>query len=243
MIVVIGLTGYTGRMERAIACQLDSHPSACLGGGLARFAQQTDSDESPMIVTDNPQDLFPNCDVIVDFSHPSATATYARLAAQAGKAFLSGTTGLDADAFTVLQACARTIPVLYAPNTSLSLAIARRTVETTARLLKDQEYDIAITDKHHRWKRDAPSGTALALGEAVRRGNEGRHSPTYASIRAGAIIGEHEVLFAGPGETIEIRHQVNDRRVFARGAIQAAIWLAGQSAGYYSMDDVLDSVA
>lgn len=240
MIVVVGITGYTGRMGQAIARLLENHPGACLGGGIARYhCKKDDTQTGPLILTDNPQELFPHCDVIVDFSHPSATPIYARLAAQAGKAFMSGTTGLEEEGQAVLRECGQNVPVLYAPNTSLSLAVTRRAVATVAHLLKEQDYDIAILDKHHRWKKDMPSGTALALGQAVLEGNDGTKEPDYASFRSGSIIGEHDVLFAGAGETITIQHQVSDRRVFARGAVHAALWLAGQKAGYYSMDHVL----
>ena len=240
MIVVVGITGFSGRMGQALTRLLESHPGACLGGGLARFYNKEANDpDSPLILTDNPQELFPHCDVIIDFSHPTATPVYARLAAQAGKPFFSGTTGLQEQDLEVLKDCAQTIPVLYATNTSLSLAVTRCAVDLIARLLKNHDYDIAITDKHHRWKKDMPSGTALSLGEAILAANEGTKQPHYASLRVGSIIGEHDILFAGAGETINIQHQVSDRRVFARGAIHGAVWLATQKPGLYTMNDVL----
>ena len=240
MIVVVGITGFSGRMGQALTRLLESHPGACLAGGIARFYNKEENDpDSPLIVTDNPQDLFPHCDVIIDFSHPSATPLYARLAAQAGKPFFTGTTGLQEQELDALKDCAQTIPVLYATNTSLSLAVTRCAVELIARLLKTHDYDVAIIDKHHRWKKDMPSGTALSLGEAVLAGNEGKKQPDYASLRSGSIIGEHDILFAGAGETSTIQHQVSDRRVFARGAIHGALWLSAQKPGLYTMDDVL----
>lgn len=240
MIVVIGITGYTGRMGQAVAKLLESHAGACLAGGVARYHNKADNNpDSPLIVTDDPNELFPHCDVIVDFSHPTATPLYARLAARAGKPFVCGTTGLEAPEQQVLMECAQTIPLLYAPNTSLSLAVARHAAASIASLLKEHDYDISIVDKHHRWKKDMPSGTALSLSEAIMAGNEGRKQPDIASIRSGAIIGEHEIMFAGAGETITLHHQISDRRVFARGAVHAALWLASQKPGFYTMDDVL----
>jgi 4-hydroxy-tetrahydrodipicolinate reductase len=101
------------------------------------------------------------------------------------------------------------------------------------------DYDVAIIDEHHRMKKDSPSGTAKILGDAVRQGNGGRKMPQYAAIRAGHIIGEHEVIFTGNGETIRLRHSVTDRGIFARGALDAALWLHKKPAGFYGMDDVL----
>ncbi|MFA6279261.1 MAG: dihydrodipicolinate reductase C-terminal domain-containing protein [Bdellovibrionales bacterium] len=243
MITTIGLIGYAGRMGQAIAHTIDSHPTACLGGGLVRTLPLSSmGDDVPFILTDKPEDLFPQCDVLVDFSHASATAPFAKLAADYGKPFLSGTTGLDQESLDILREVSATIPVLHTTNTSLSLIVVKHLAKLAAKLLKDQDYDIAIHDKHHKWKKDAPSGTALTLGKAVLDGNEGTHPPTYSSTRAGSIIGEHDILFAGTGETVSVTHQVTDRRVFARGAVQAALWLSTQKRGYYLMDDVLGVV-
>lgn len=241
MIAVIGLTGFTGRMGQAIVNVIENHPEASLGGGLVRHGQPRlePGKKAPRILTDNPEDLFPHCDVIVDFSHPSATPIFARLAGRHGKPFLSGTTGLDENGLRVLRETAEKIPLLHTTNTSLSLVVARHAAMLAADLLQDYEYDISILDKHHKWKKDAPSGTALTLGQAIASKNGGRHDPTYASVRTGSIIGEHEILFSGAGESVMIQHTVTDRRVFARGAVQAAIWLSAQEPGFYGMDNVL----
>lgn len=239
-ITVVGIIGYTGRMGQAIAHSIESHPDACLGGGIARKQTIHETrEDNPLIVTDNPEELFPHCDVIVDFSHPSVTPMFARISCEHKKPFLSGTTGLDAAARTVLKELSAQIPVLHASNTSLSLAVTRRMIKLAATLLKDQDYDIAILDKHHRWKKDAPSGTALTLGQTIVEANGNAHEPNYASIRTGAIVGEHDIIFSGAGETITVQHTVTDRKVFARGAVHAAVWLRQQKPGFYSMDDVL----
>lgn len=240
MITVIGVTGFTGRMGRAVAEVVQSHPRACLGGGLARPETiPARKEDGSFVVTSDPMALFPKCDVIIDFSHARVVAEYASLAAALHKPFLSGTTGLDETAMMALRDAGKSAPVLYAPNTSLSLVVTKTLVALAARLLKDHDYDVSIVDKHHRWKRDAPSGTALSLGEAVTLGYEGKKVPTYASVRAGSIVGEHDILFAGEGETISVSHAVTDRRIFARGAVHAALWLRAQKPGFYSMDDVL----
>lgn len=243
MITTIGIIGCTGRMGSAIAQVIDTHPNACLAGGLVRELAQApevkEDKENKPIFSDNPEFLFPHCDVLVDFSHASATTAYARIAAKHKKPFLSGTTGLLANDIDALKEIGKTIPVLYAANTSFSMAVTKRLVRMAAHLLQDQDYDVSILDKHHKWKKDAPSGTALALGQAVVDGNHNKHEPSYAAIRNGSIIGEHDILFGGAGEMITIQHVVTDRRVFARGAVDAALWLTAQKPGFYTMDDVL----
>lgn len=239
-VTIIGIIGYTGRMGQAIARTIEAHPTAALGGGITRRQSLVEQESGkPQVFTDNPEELFPHCDVIIDFSHASVTPMFARIASDHGKPFVSGTTGLDDAAYAVLKDVAQKIPVLHATNMSLSLVVAKQMARLGAKILKDQDYDVSILDKHHRWKKDSPSGTALSLGQAILEANEGLRKPTYASLRTGAIIGEHEVLFAGAGESIAVQHTVTDRRVFARGAVQAAVWLAKQPSGYYSMENVL----
>jgi len=241
MITIVGLVGYSGRMGQSIAEIIKASPSACLAGGITRSMMPTvttDGDK-PLILTSDAEELFPQCDVIIDFSHASATAGYARIAAKCGKPFLSGVTGVSEADINILKDVSKTIPVLYTTNTSLSLVVVRHMVRLGAKMLKDHDYDISIFDKHHRNKKDSPSGTALSLGNEVLKGNEGSHPPSYASARVGSIVGEHDILFAGVGEVINLQHTVTDRRVFARGAVEAALWLAPQKSGFYSMDNVL----
>lgn len=246
MITVIGIAGLTGRMGQSIAEIIKSHPNACLAGGITRsqIMSSEASEDKPLLLTNTPDELFPSCDVIIDFTHATATPAFIDAAIKAGKPFMCGTTGLDEATLQKLKDASQTIPILQASNTSLSLSVVKSVVRLAAALLKDQDYDISILDRHHRWKKDAPSGTALSLGEAVAlgKGNQDEvHPVTYASIRSGAIVGEHEILFGGNGEYINIQHRVTDRRVFARGAVEAAMWLAGQKPGYYTMDDLLSA--
>ena len=240
MSVRIGITGFNGRMGQAIARVARSRSEATLIGGVdINITPELKEQSGKLILTSRAEELFPQCDVMIDFSSPSAAPEIARLAAKHGKALVCGTTGLNDAAHAALKEAAQKVPLLYATNTSLSLVVMKQLTQFAARLLADQDYDVAILDRHHRWKKDAPSGTAKTLGEFVLKGNGGKKEPVYSAIRAGAIVGEHEVIFGGLGETITLHHSVTDRDVFARGAVQAALWLHGNKPGLYTMDDVL----
>ena len=240
MTVRVGIVGFAGRMGQAIARAAEENADATLVGGIDRaITPELKAQYVKLIVTEKAEDLFPKCDVIVDFSAPSATANIARLAAQHGNALMCGTTGLDDGGKAAHKEAAQKVPVLYTTNTSLSLVVMKQLTKMAAHLLRDQDYDVSILDKHHRAKKDAPSGTAKTLGEFVIAGNGGKHEPAFAAIRAGFIVGEHEVQYSGQGEIITLSHSVTDRGVFARGAVQAAVWLHGKTPALYTMDDVL----
>lgn len=193
-------------------------------------------------------------DVMIDFSSPAATAVNLSACARAHVAALVGTTGLGADAEAAAQSAAARVPVLIAANTSVGVTLLTELVRAAARALP-REFDIEILDAHHRAKVDAPSGTALALGRAAAAGrgieHDGARLPIdregarreggigYSVVRAGDIVGEHEVVFAAPGERVVLGHVATDRTIFARGALRAADWLAIQSPGRYSMVDFL----
>jgi len=194
--------------------------------------------------------------VAIDFSQPEAVAAHAAACGAAGVPLLVGTTGFDAGTRRALDAAAQRIPVLIAPNTSVGVNVMTRLAALAARALGDG-YDVDVAEAHHRAKRDAPSGTALALGEAVaaargttldqvavyeRHGVTGPRPPGsigFAVVRAGDIVGEHTVIYAGEGERLEITHRASDRSTFAQGALRAAAWLIGRPAGVYGMQDVL----
>ena len=193
-------------------------------------------------------------DVMIDFSSPTATAVNLAACARARVAALVGTTGLGADAEAAAQTAAARIPVLIAANTSVGVTLLAELVRAAARALP-AEFDIEITDAHHRAKVDAPSGTALALGRAAADGRGIDHDAArlpidrhgarreggigYSVVRAGDIVGEHEVIFAAAGERVVLGHTATDRTIFARGALRAADWLSIQSPGRYSMVDFL----
>jgi 4-hydroxy-tetrahydrodipicolinate reductase len=196
-------------------------------------------------------------DVFVDFSAPAALAANLAAATEAGKPIVIGTTGLDAEHQRLIDEASARIAVLQAANTSLGVNLLAHLVrEAAARLGPD--WDIEIVEMHHRHKADAPSGTALLLGRAAAeargvsleevgdRGRDGITGPRtaghigLAALRGGSVAGEHQVIFAGEGERLELGHRAESRAIFARGAVQAALWLKGKAAGRYSMADVLD---
>lgn len=196
-------------------------------------------------------------DVLIDFTLPGATVAHVQACRELDRRMVIGTTGLSREQRRVIEAAAQAIPVVLAPNMSIGVNLCFRLLETAARVLGD-EVDVEIIEAHHRHKVDAPSGTALRMGEVVaealgrdlrecavygREGHTGereRSTIGFETIRAGDIVGEHTVMFAGLGERVEITHRATSRMTFARGAIRAARWLMVQGPGLYDMQDVLD---
>lgn len=176
----------------------------------------------------------PAVDAVIDFSLPDAFDAPLALALERGAGFVSGTTGLADAQFAALDAAAQRIPVLWEANYSLGVAVLAGLVERAASAL--QGWDCDIVEAHHVHKKDAPSGTALALGASAALGGA---QPRYASLRAGDIVGEHTVQFAAAGERIELVHRATNRDIFARGALHAARRLAGRPAGRYRLRDLL----
>ena len=197
-------------------------------------------------------------DVLIDFSAPSALQTSLERAVAAGTPILIGTTGLDGTADELIASAAGKIAVLRAANTSLGVALLADLVERAAKAL-GADWDIEIAETHHRMKADAPSGTALLLGEAAARGRgvpleaeRGRDgtglqrqpgSIGFAALRGGTVAGDHDVLFLGPNERLVLSHRAENRSIFARGALAAARFLVGKPAGLYSMRDVIGAGA
>ncbi len=177
----------------------------------------------------------PQFDVAIDFSLPAGLAEVLSLCRSRGVALVSGTTGLSAADHAALNAASDDIPLLWAANFSLGVAVLRGLVERAAAALPD--WDVDLIELHHTRKVDAPSGTALVLGAAVAQGRGSE--PSYHSLRAGDAVGEHSVQFSGHGERLELIHRAYDRDVFARGALFAACWLAIQPSGMYGLDDAL----
>lgn len=195
-------------------------------------------------------------DAIIDFSTPDALATPLAMALERRVALVCGTTGLNTDQMNLLKDAANRIPVLWSANFSLGVALLKRMAAMAAAQL-GPDFDAEILEIHHRHKKDAPSGTALALGRAIaesrqhafedvaRYSREGiseprqRHEIGFAVMRAADVIGEHTVIFASEGERVELTHRANSRSIFASGAVRSAIWLARQGAGWYDIADVL----
>jgi len=209
-----------------------------------------------VIVTDDPLEAFAKAQAVVDFTSPAATVEFAALAAQARAVHVIGTTGLEAEHLARIAAAARHAVIVRAGNMSLGVNLLVRLTQKVAEAL-GEDWDVEIVEAHHRMKVDAPSGTALMLGEAAAKGRgialaaarvSGRDGITgareggtigFSAIRGGDIVGEHDVIFAGMGERLVLRHVATDRSIFARGALRAAIWGLGQKPGEYDMMDVL----
>jgi 4-hydroxy-tetrahydrodipicolinate reductase len=207
-------------------------------------------------VTDDPLPLFASAQAVLDFTPPDVAAAHAEIAAQARLVHVIGSTGWEPHHLKRLEACARHAVIVRAGNMSLGVNLLVALTRKVAAAL-DAEWDIEIVEMHHRNKIDAPSGTALMLGEAAAQGRGGRlealaaaprHGLTgvrprgeigMASLRGGDVTGEHDVIFAGAGERVVLRHVATDRMVFARGAVKAAIWGQGRGPGSYTMADVL----
>jgi 4-hydroxy-tetrahydrodipicolinate reductase len=176
-------------------------------------------------------------DVLVDFSAPAALETSLERAMSSAVPILIGTTGLNEAADKAIVAASREVAILRAANTSVGVAVLADLVERAAKAL-GPEWDIQISETHHRHKVDAPSGTALMLGAAAERAR-GSGVAGYASVRGGTVAGDHDVLFLGPDERLILSHRAESRMIFARGALAAAAFLAGKPAGLYSMRDVI----
>lgn len=195
-----------------------------------------------------------DADVLLDFSLPASTALALKACVAAGKPLVTGVTGMDAELMAVVEAAGKTIPVLAAPNMSLGVALLTRMAAQAAKVL-GPEFDVEIAEAHHRHKKDAPSGTALVLGESIARARgipapgkdhdrSGLRQPGsigYSVVRAGDIVGEHTVLFAGAGERLELSHRAQSRQTFAQGALAAARWIVGRPAGRYTLADTLSA--
>ena len=220
--------GARGRMGQRIAA---------LAADDSRFEIVAAIDQDNASELDAP--TCPACDAIIDFSTPEGAARAVQFAADTGAACLVGTTGLSAQNLDTVDEAARSSAIMIAPNTSLGVAVMSHLVSEAARLLGD-DFDVDLVESHHSGKRDAPSGTALRLVDAIRR-RTGVELPAdrVHAIRAGDIVGEHTLRFAGPGERLEIMHSATSRDVFARGALRAARWLCDRAPGRYTIEHAL----
>jgi len=228
--------GASGRMGQALLRLCAEQPDACqVVGAVSHAAPAQRVVDGVAHFAAAELSGVPEFDVAIDFSLPEAFDPILALCAERGAALVSGTTGLAPVQREALTAAAARIPVAWASNYSLGVAVLNDLVERAARIL--QHWDCDIVESHHVHKLDAPSGTALTLGQAAERGGA---TPRYASLRAGDIVGEHFVQFTGPGERIELVHRATNRDIFARGAIHAALRLAGRAPGVYRIADLLE---
>jgi 4-hydroxy-tetrahydrodipicolinate reductase len=262
----IGVLGCAGRMGRAVIGELLATEHCTLVGGVDRDDHPARGEDLGLLaghgslgmtLNTDAAALIQSADVVIEFSAPAATAAHVALAAGYGTGHVIGTTGLSAEQEQAVRDAARSTAILRAANMSLGINLLLGVTEQVARALGSDAFDIEILEMHHRHKLDAPSGTALALGQAAARGrgidlgemsDRGRDGMTgarkigaigFAALRGGDVVGDHVVIFAGAGERIELAHRAIDRRIYARGAVTAARWLHGRSAGLYGMADVL----
>lgn len=246
-----GIAGISGRMGRMLIEEIAA-AGAPLAGGIDTKGGVNDATLFADI-----GGLAAESEVVIDFTHASAVRSHARMLTRARTAWVLGTTGLSGDDEAEVRRAAESIAVVYAPNFSPGVNLVLALAERMAAALPSATYDAEIVEMHHRQKVDAPSGTAIGIGRAVARGRgivlednmeSGRTGHTgarksgaigFAALRGGQVVGEHRLLFASADEHIELTHRAFDRRVFAAGAVQAALWVRGKPAGLYSMMDVL----
>jgi len=263
--VGISVVGASGRMGRMLIRAVDEAPGCHLVGVTERAGHSwigQDLGEAMggatrgLSVTEDPLEVFVKSQAVLDFTAPAATHEHATLAAQARLTHVIGTTGFDHDQLEHFRRCAAHAVLVRAGNMSLGVNLLTVLTRQVAAAL-DADFDIEIVETHHNKKVDAPSGTALMLGEAAAEGrgidlsshaDRGRDGHTgerrrgdigFAALRGGDVVGEHDVIFAGAGERIVLRHIATDRMLFARGAVRAAIWGQTRPPGEYTMVDVL----
>jgi 4-hydroxy-tetrahydrodipicolinate reductase len=250
----IGIAGMTGRMGRLLAEEVTAS-GASLAGGIGAPGSAPSAADAPLLP--DIAALAAAADVVIDFSHAAAAIGHAQALAQAGTAWVFGTSGLSAADEAAVRAAAKNIPIVYAANFSPGACLVLALAERMAAALPGDTYDAEILEMHHRQKVDAPSGTAIALGHAVaagrgvaleavaeraRDGHVGPRRPGaigFAALRGGQMVGEHTLLFAGATEHIALTHRAFDRRTFATGAVRAGLWLAARPPGLYGMAEVL----
>jgi 4-hydroxy-tetrahydrodipicolinate reductase len=261
----VGIAGAGGRMGAALIRQMSATAgcrlvAACERSGHLAVGRDVGDlaglGALGVAVSDSAEGIFRSAEVVIDFTAPDATASHAEFAARHGVALVVGTTGLGPAHEAALQDAARKIAIVRAANFSIGVNLLLALSERVASTL-GADYDVEIVEMHHRHKKDAPSGTALALGEAVAEGRKvsladvavrGRDGITgerkpgaigFAALRGGDVVGDHTVIFATEGERLELTHKASHRRVFAAGAVRAAAWVKGRPPGLYSMRDVI----
>ncbi len=260
-LTIAGASGRMGRMlvdavlaspDCALAGALDVAGSPALGQDAGAFAGR----HTGVAITDDVRAGLAGADVLIDFTRPEGTLTHLALCRELGVRAVVGTTGFTPQQKATISAHAQRIGIVFAPNMSVGVNVVLRLLDLAARSL-GEEYDVEVIEAHHRHKVDAPSGTALALGEAVARargvdlardgvftrhghtGERARGSIGFATVRGGDIVGDHTVMFAGTGERIEITHRSASRANYAEGSLRAARFLAARGPGLYGMGDVL----
>lgn len=268
MSVKIGVCGCAGRMGRMIieicnntddievtaAIEHSNFPSLGMDVG-----ELLGVDKTGVLITDDIRKVISNVDVIIDFTLASSITKNIKECVAADCKMVIGTTGLNQNDLDLIKESAKTIPIVFSPNMSIGVNLCLKLLEMTTKVIGDDS-DIEIIEAHHRNKKDAPSGTAIGMGEVIAKSldrdlkecsvysREGiiserdKNTIGFSSIRAGDIVGEHTVIFASEGEQIEITHKATSRKIFAKGAVKAAKWLSKEEKGLHNMQDVLNII-
>jgi len=260
----IGIVGAGGRMGRMLIEATLNGEGVVLGAvfdqsgsaSVGKTAGELVGLPSDVVVTDDVAAGLGRIDCLIDFTRPQGTLAHLEMCRKAGVAMVIGTTGFEAEGKEKIAAAAREVPVVFAPNMAVGVNLVFKLLDTAARIL-NQGYDIEIVEAHHRMKIDAPSGTALRMGEVVadalgrdlkdcavygREGVTGERDPStigFATVRGGDVVGDHTVMFCGIGERVEISHKAGSRMPYALGSLRAARFLAGKQNGLFDMQDVL----
>jgi 4-hydroxy-tetrahydrodipicolinate reductase len=260
----IGIVGAGGRMGRMLIESTLKDNQVVLGAvfdvpgspAIGKTAGELVGMSSDVVVTDDVAAGLKHIDCLIDFTRPQGTLVHLELCRQAGVGMIIGTTGFEAEGKAVIAAAARDIPVVFAPNMAVGVNLVFKLLDTAARIL-NEGYDIEVVEAHHRMKIDAPSGTALRMGEVIadalgrdldecavygREGVTGERDPStigFATVRGGDIVGDHTVMFCGIGERVEITHKAASRMPYASGSLRAARYIAGRKNGLFDMQDVL----
>ena len=262
----VAIVGVAGRMGRTLVNAVEQEADATLAGGIvepgsslvgADIGELAGIGRRGVAAVDDLSDIVDDFDVLIDFTAPQVTLANLAFCAEHGKRIVIGTTGMNDDELAQLDGFCDRVAMVFAPNMSVGVNLTLKLLETAAKALGDEGYDIEVIESHHRHKVDSPSGTAIKMGEVVaasldrtlkehgvfeRVGQCGPRSDKeigFATVRAGDIVGEHTVMFATEGERIEITHKASSRMTFAKGAVRAARWVAGKASGRYDMQDVL----
>ncbi|MBE0404907.1 4-hydroxy-tetrahydrodipicolinate reductase [Halomonas citrativorans] len=262
----VAIVGVAGRMGRTLVSAIEQDAGTTLAGGIvepgsslagADIGELAGVGKRGVSAVDSLDAIVNDFDVLIDFTAPRVTLANLAFCAKHDKRMVIGTTGMSDDELAQLDSYRDKVAMVFAPNMSVGVNLTLKLLETAAKALGDEGYDIEIIESHHRHKVDAPSGTAIKMGEVVadslgrtlkehgvfeRVGQCGPRTDKeigFATVRAGDIVGEHTVMFATEGERIEITHKASSRMTFAKGAVRAARWVAGQKHGRYDMQDVL----
>lgn len=229
----IGIVGLNGRMSQAVIEAIEQDKNFGLSGVLVR----NNYTHPNFILYHDIEDFTKNCQAIIDFSNPATSIKIAESLANKNVIHVCGTTGFSEKEYALLKEAAKHVTMIYSPNMSIGINLLQILLKTSAAKLNNV-FDVAVTDIHHKHKKDSPSGTALMLSQTIE--DETGKKPQISALRIGEFPGEHSIIFSAAGESITLSHQAFDRSIFAKGALKACLWAKNKKPGFYSMQDVLN---